>query len=162
MAWQLTCDSNFSQEIFIWDCTLTKAKHKSEITFLPTLGYAKYLRSPLLSPLKLLQKVPRNRRQKFVDTRFSHKLGFWAKIWRPWENSTGWDTFVRDLSYFRKMRRFIIFTEIYHIRGDLLRSVKVYHILGRCGQSLIVWWCSVCSDIRCHKGKQAAITLMFW
>ena len=72
----LTIESNFSQEIFIWDCALTKTKHKSEITFLPTLGYAKYLRSPLLSLLKLLQKVPRNRRQKFVDTRFSCKLGF--------------------------------------------------------------------------------------
>ena len=46
--------------------------------------YAKFLHSPL-SLLKLLQKVSINRRQKFVDTHFSHKVGFPAKMERPWE-----------------------------------------------------------------------------
>ena len=38
---------------------------------------------------------------------------------------------------------------------------KIYHICPRCVQSLIVWWCSVGADIRCHKGTQA-ITLRYW
>ena len=38
---------------------------------------------------------------------------------------------------------------------------NICHIRPRCGQTLIVWWCFVGSDIRCQKGKQA-ITLMYW
>ena len=45
--------------------------------------YAKFLHSPL-SLLKLLQKVSINRRQKFVDTHFSHKVGFPAKMGRKY------------------------------------------------------------------------------
>lgn len=63
---------------------MTFVKTKKEKRTVKTLVYAKLLRA-LLSLLKLLQKVSRNRRQKFVDTHFSHKLGFGAKIWRPWD-----------------------------------------------------------------------------
>ena len=38
---------------------------------------------------------------------------------------------------------------------------NICHIRPRCGQSLIVWWRFVGSDIRCQKGKQA-ITSMYW
>ena len=146
-SWQFA--QNFFEDIHIWNDLHGNKKEKRVVN---NFGFCKISSCPL-SPLKLVQKVSTNRRQKFVDTHFSHKLGFGAKIWRPWDKipfATGPDTFGWDPTtrmcdssvlctlchkkYWSLLLLLHFSNMVNWISPKLLTPLdEIYHICPRCG-----------------------------
>ena len=154
-AWQLAQNFVWGDSYLkwpLWKQQARKLQAKKEKRVVNNFGFCKISSCPL-SPLKLVQKVFTNRRQKFVDTHFSHKLGLGAKIWRPWDKipfATGPDTFGWDPTtrmcnssvlctlchkkYWSLLLLLHFSNMVNWISPKLLTPLdEIYHICPRCG-----------------------------